>query len=369
MKKVLKIGLLVIILGVFVWTIIFLYNKSRTKPQVFETKTPAMKSIVKKTVATGSIVPRKEIEIKPQVSGIIKELYVKAGVTVRKGDLIAKVEVIPDMISLNNAESRVNRAKINFEDSKLVFDRQKQLYDKGVIAEAEFLRNKLEYNNAREELDAAENNLQLIKEGVSKRAGQITNTLVRSTVDGMVLDVPVEEGNSVIESNTFNAGTTIATVANMGEMIFKGKVDETEVGKIKPGMNLLLSIGAIEVVKFNAELEYISPKGVEENGAIQFEIKAKVHLVDTVFIRAGYSANADIVLDRRENVMSIEEGLIIFENDTAYVEVETAPQKFEKRRIEVGLSDGINIEVKSGIKMKDKLKVYTVKEEETKPPA
>lgn len=357
MKKVFRISLLVIFIGLFGFTIFFLYQKSKPKNVVFQTKTPFISNVIKKTVATGKVVPRKEIEIKPKVSGIIEEIYLEAGKMVRKGDLIAKIKIIPDMVNLNNAESRVNRAKLGIEDIKLVYERQKKLYDQGVIPEAEFQQTRLNYNNAKEELDAAENNLQLIREGALKKAGQVTNTLVRSTIDGMVLDVPVEEGKSVIESNNFNEGTTIAIVADMGEMIFEGKVDETEVGKIHQGMNLSLSIGAIESDTFNAMLEYISPKGKEENGAIQFEIKAKVNLKEGKFIRSGYSANADIVLDRRDKVMVIEEGLLQYNGDSAFVEVETKPQTFEKKFVQTGLSDGINIEVKKGLTIKDKIKV------------
>jgi len=357
MKKAIKIIIGVVILGLFVFTLAFLYKKSKPKLIVYQTKSTFVSNIVKKTVATGSIVPRKEIEIKPKVSGIIETIYIVPGKRIKKGDLIAKIKIIPDMVNLNNAESRVNRAKFSYDDAKQVYDRQKKLYDQGVIPEAEFQQIRLNLNNGREELSAAENNLDLIREGVVKKSGQTTNTLVRSTIDGMVLEVPVEEGNQVIESNTFNSGTTIATVADMGEMIFKGKVDETEVGKISQGMKLLLSIGAIEKEKFDAELEYIAPKGNEENGAIQFEIKAKIKLKDNVFIRSGYSANADIVLDRRDSVLCIEEGLVQFKGDSTFVEVEKAPQQYEKRFIKTGLSDGINIEVIKGLTKKDKIKV------------
>lgn len=357
MKKAFKIIIGVVILGIFGYTMFFLYQKSKPKHIVYETKSPFKANIIKKTVATGVVVPRKEIEIKPKVSGIIETLYILPGKKIHKGDLIAKIKIIPDMVNLNNAESRVNRAKFSYDDAKLVYDRQKKLYDQGVIPEAEFQQVRLSMSNASEELTSAQNNLDLIREGVVKKSGEATNTLVRSTIDGMVLEVPVEEGNQVIETNTFNSGTTIATVADMGEMIFKGKVDETEVGKIKQGMKLLLSIGAIEKEKFDAELEYISPKGKEENGAIQFEIKAQVNLKENFFIRSGYSANADIVLDRRDSVLSIEEGLVQFKGDSTFVEVEKTPQQFEKRFIKTGLSDGINIEVVKGLTKKDKIKV------------
>jgi len=366
MKKILRISLLVIISIVFIWTIVFLYQKSEKKPVLYNTEKPFISDITKKTVATGSVVPRKEIEIKPKVSGIIQTLYVEPGDMVKKGDLIAKVKIIPNMISLNNAETRLKQANIKFKDVKLIFKRQKELFDKGVIAQAEFQKNELNYQSAKEEVEAAENNLQLIKEGVLKKSGKATNTIIRSTINGMVLDVPVEEGNSVIESNTFNAGTTLAIVADMNDMIFKGKVDETEVGKIKQGMDLMLRIGAIENDTFYARLEYISPKGVEENGAIQFEIKADVKLKETQFIRAGYSANADIVLDKKNDVVSIKESLIEFENDTAYVFIEKEEQVFEKIAVETGLSDGINIEVISGLDTISKLRAGEFEEEDEK---
>jgi len=368
MKKILKILLLVVFIGLICGTMVYLYQKSKKKPEVFEVKSPFVSNVIKKTVATGSVVPRKEILIKPQVSGIIEELYILAGQQVKKGDLIARVKIIPNMVELNNAESRLNKARINFDDAKVVYERQKKVFEQGVIPQAEFQQYKLTYMNAVEEQETAESNLQLIKEGVSKKSGTVTNTLIRSTIQGMVLDVPVEVGNSVIEANNFNEGTTIASVADMGEMIFKGKVDETEVGKLNLGMPLILSIGAIENEKFDAALEYIAPKGKEENGAIQFEIKANVKLKKNSFIRAGYSANADIVLDRRDSVMVIPESLIKFGKlgDSAYVEIETKPQVFEKRYINTGLSDGVNIEIKDGIKKEDKLKGAKIEDNKKK---
>ncbi|MBE0641413.1 MAG: efflux RND transporter periplasmic adaptor subunit [Bacteroidales bacterium] len=351
-----KIAGIVVLAGVFIWTLVFLYQKSQEKPVVFETKTPFVSNVVKKTVATGAVVPRREVEIKPQVSGIIEEIFVEAGQQIKAGDLVARVRIIPDMLQLTNAESRVRRAELNLENAKREYERRRDLFNKQVIPEMEFNEYRLAWETAREELDAAQDNLDLIRNGVSRRAGQATNTLIRSTVAGMVLDVPVEVGNSVIEANTFNAGTTIASVADMGEMIFEGKIDETEVGKIREGMELLLTVGAIEDKEFKAVLEFIAPKGVEENGAIQFEIRAAVTLSDSVLIRAGYSANAAIVLDRRDSVLVIPEGLVQFEKDTPYVEVETAPQTFERRDIKLGLSDGINVEILSGLSKEDKVK-------------
>lgn len=357
MKKVFKIIGIVILVGAFGGTLFFLYTKSKKKPDVYETKNPFVSDVVMKTVATGSVVPRFEIEIKPQVSGIIDELYVIAGDRVVKDQVIARIKIIPDMVTLNSAETRLNRAEINFEDAKTDYERQQKLFDKEVISYEEFRNAKVAYDSAKEEMTAAENNLELIKNGVTKKAAEATNTLVRSTINGMVLDVPVEEGNSVIQSNTFNDGTTIATVADMGDMIFEGKVDETEVGKISEGMPIEMEIGAIEKEKFQATLEYISPKGVEENGAIQFEIKARVDLKEGQFIRAGYSANANIVLDQKDDVLVIPEGLLKFENDSSFVEVQTGEeQQFEKRYVQTGLSDGINIEITEGLTEEDKVK-------------
>lgn len=356
MKKALKILAGVIVLSIFVYTIYFLYQKSQAKPVQYETTRPIKTEIIKSTVATGSVVPRKEIMIKPKVSGIVEELYVEAGDMIKEGDLIARIKIIPDMVSLNNAQSRLNRAKLSYEDARRQYDREKELLDQGVIAPAEFETFDLAFKNASEEVEASENNLELIKEGQTKKAGSVTNTIVKSTAQGMVLDVPVEVGFSVIESNTFNDGTTIASVADMGDMIFEGKIDETEVGKIKEGMPLILTVGAIDDASFSAVLEHISPKGVEENGAIQFKIKANVQLKKDEFIRAGYSANAKVVLDRTDSVLAIPESILQFEGDSSYVEVETTPQQFEKRYIRTGLSDGINVEVKSGLSMEDKIK-------------
>ncbi len=357
MKKILRIAGIVILVGIFGGTMYFLYNKSKKKPELYETKSPFVSDVIMKTVATGSVVPRFEIEIKPQVSGIIDEIFVQAGDRIAKGQVIARIKIIPDMVNLNSAETRVNMAKINFEDAKVDFERQQKLFDKNVISYTEFKTAKVAFDAAKEEITAAENNLELIKNGVTKTAKTATNTLVRSNNDGMVLDVPVEVGNSVIQSNTFNDGTTIALVADMHDMIFEGKVDETEVGKIKEGMPIELEIGAIDKDKFDAVLAYIAPKGKEENGAIQFEIKADVKLKEGQFIRAGYSANANIVLDRKDSVMVIPEGMLKFENDSSYVEVQTGvEQQFEKRFVKTGLSDGINIEITEGLTKNDKVK-------------
>ncbi len=356
MKKFIRIFVILLILGIFVGTIGFLYSKSRDTSVVYETTEPFYKDIIRKTVATGSVVPRNEIEIKPTVSGIVDEIYVSEGDVVETGQVIARVRIVPNMINLNAAESRLNRAEIALEESRINYHRQKQLYKNDVIAESEYLPVRIALQNAEEEFESAENNLQLIRDGVSKSSGEASNTLIRSTINGMVLDIPVEIGNSVIETNNFNEGTTIVSIANMSDMIFKGKVDESEVGKITEGMELILNVGAIDGADFTADLEHISPKGVEESGAIQFEIRAAVDLDQEHFIRAGYSATADIVLERRDNVLAIEESLLIFENDSTFVDVETQPQVFERVQVVTGISDGINIEILEGVEEGTKIK-------------
>ena len=356
MKKVLGILLGVVLLSGFAGTLYYLWSKSQTPPVVFQTKTAKRADIVKKTVATGSVVPRKEVAIKPQVSGIIEKLHVEPGQRIRRGDLVATIRIIPDMVRLAGAESRVKLAEIGLDDAQREHARNTKLFADGVVPETELRRRAVALDQAREEVDAAKEAVELIRKGASERTGKTSNTLVRATIDGTVLEVPVEEGNSVIEANTFNDGTTIATVADMSQLIFKGRVDESEVGKIRAGMTLLLTIGAIENEPFEATLEHIAPKGIEKDGAIQFEIRAALKPREGVDVRANLSANADIVLDRRDKVLAVDESLLQFDDGKPYVEVETAPQRFEKRSIETGLSDGIVIEVVKGLSETDKIK-------------
>lgn len=356
MKKVLIGAFVLVFLGLSGWLGYYFYNKANTAPVVYKTESPFEASIVKKTVATGSIVPRKEVQVKSQVSGIVEELYAEAGEVVKKGQLLAKIRIVPNMVSVNNAETEVQVAKLNFTEAKRELERYEQLYAEKVIPEQEFRKYKADYELRRENLAAAENNLQLVREGSSRKRGQSSN-LVYSTIDGMLLDVPVKVGASVIERNNFNEGTTIATVADMRSLVFEGQIDESEVGKLQENMDLLLTIGAIEDRVFDAKLEYIAPKGVDEEGAIKFPIRARVLLGEQDFIRAGYSANADIVLDKREKTMAIKESMLLFEDEKPYVEVEKSPQVFEKRMIQTGLSDGINIEVLSGLQREDKVKI------------
>ncbi len=357
MKKLASILIGVLVLSLFSGTGYFLWAKSRRPKTVYATETPKMTNIVSKAVATGSVVPRHEVAIKSRVSGIVDEVAVEPGQSVRDGQLIAKIRVVPDMVNLSGAQYRLERAGNALQNAQKDFERNRALLADSLISTAAFDQFKLAYDNARTEQQAAQDNLELIEKGISRNAGTASNTLVRSTISGTVLEVPVEVGHSVIEANNFNDGTTLATVADMADMIFKGRVDESEVGKLKPGMTLLLTIGAVEGRQVEATLERIAPKGVEQEGAIQFEIRAAVKPDPGVTIRANYSANADIVLDRRDNVLAISESLLQFDGEKKFVEVETAPQKFERREVTTGLSDGLQIEVLSGVRASDKIKV------------
>ena len=355
MKRVFLITLGVLILGVFIWTAFFLFRKSQAKPVVYKTETPFKTDITKKTVATGTIVAKREINLKSQVSGVVEKIYVEEGQIVKAGDLIAKVKLVPNMVTLNSAEAGLALSKVNFENAKIEYERNKKLFDEGVISEAEFNRFQLSYNQAKSQLQSDQSNVSLIRQG-SAGGGRASN-LVKATTDGMVLDIPVKEGGFVIESNTFNEGTTIASIADMNSLQFEGKVDESEVGKLKLGMPIKLSIGAVEGKTFDAVLDFIAPKGEVVDGAVKFEVKAAIRPDKDNFIRAGYSANADIVLDARKHVLAIKEGLLQFDKDKSFVEIETAPQVFERRFVKTGISDGINVEIVSGIKEGDKIKI------------
>ena len=359
MKKVGKIILFVLLGLIVLFTFKFLWDKSRPKTNVYEILSPTIGTIENKTVATGKIEPRDEILIKPQISGIVSEVFKEAGQMINSGDVIASVKVIPEMGQLNSAESRLRVAEINLQQIETEFARQSQLFEKGVISKEEFDVSKTSHNKALEEKNNAKDALDIVREGVSKKYAKLSNTQIRSTISGMILDVPIKAGNSVIQANTFNDGTTIAAVANMNNLIFRGNIDETEVGKMKEGTPITLTIGAISGQKFDAALEYISPKGIEQSGAVLFEIKAAIRVPDSVFIRAGYSANAEIVKSRAIDVLTIPESSIEFSNDSAYVykvKQENPPQEFDKHHIIAGLSDGVKVEVKEGLTADDKIR-------------
>ena len=361
MKKGRLYALIIFVIAVVasaIYTIDFLYKKEQTAEAFYRTKTANIGDIVLKTVASGSIQPRHEILIKPQVSGIVRVVHIEAGDIVSTGDVLAEVMIVPNMSALSSAENRLSRATISLEDANRTYERNAALFEQGVLSAMDMQRDEVALKQAKEELLSAEDNMRIVKEGVTSRGGSASNTLIKSTIDGMVLDVPIKKGNSVIEANNFNDGTTIAAVADMQDLIFVGKIDESEVEKLHKGMEIQLTIGAIEDEVYPATLEHISPKGVEESGAIQFEIKAAVILEEGQFLRAGYSANAEVVLDKRVEVLTLSEMLVQYNSSSPYVEVEMAPNTFEERTVELGLSDGLSVEILSGITADDRIKVW-----------
>ena len=345
MKKYIKIGILVLIALIFIGTFVFLYQKSQPKDTKYDIQKVETTNLVQTTVATGKIEPRDEVQIKPQISGIIAEVYKEAGEKVKKGEIIAKVKVIPELGQLNSAESRVRLAEMNGRQAETDLTRMEKLYNDKLVSNEEYEKTLLAARQAREEIQAAKDNLEIVKEGITKNSASFSSTLIRSTIDGLILDVPVKVGNSVIMSNTF-------TVADMSDLIFRGNVDETEVGHIREGIPVKITLGALQNVKFDAILEYISPKSVENNGANQFEIKAAITVPDSVTIRSGYSANAEMELQRADNVLAVPESTLEFSGDSAFVYVLTdsvPQQKFVRRAVKTGISDGIKMEIKQGV--------------------
>jgi len=369
MKKQVTVIILLLIVASFGGAMYYLYQKNAEDPITYETSEPSIQTIIKKTMATGSILPLEEVLIKPNISGVIEEIYVQGGDYVKSGDLLAKIKIVPNLNALNDARNGIDEAKINLDDQKRNYVRQKILFDKGVISKVDLERAEVAQDQSKQSYSAANKRYDIVKTGTTSDYGNSANTLIRATVNGMVLEVPVEVGNQVIESNNFNEGTTIAAIADVDKMIFEGKIDESEVGKVKENLPLEITVGAIENKVFPAVLDYIAPKGKAENGAIQFEIKGTLKKQDSFFIRAGLSANASIILAKVENVLSIKEALVQYDDKTKkpFVEIATGDQKFERKNIELGISDGINVEVKSGISLEDKIKVWNViaKEENT----
>jgi len=355
MKRIIKFLVLGVIAVVFIGTFVFLYRKSQVQPVVFKVDSPAKMAIIKKTVATGKVIPRREVEVKAQVSGVVEKLYVAAGQPVKKGAIIARISLRPSMLNVSAAEAQVQSARINLRNQTLELERNKKLLAQKLISDSDFNLVATNYDLQKEAVSSAEDTLLLLKTGSSKNSGNVSN-MIPATIDGTVLDLPFKEGAFILESSTFQSGTTLATLADMNDMIFEGLVDESEVGKLRQGMELILNVGALEGKPFKAKLEYISPKGVTDQGTIKFTIRAAVQLDKDLFLRSNYSANADIVLDKRDDVLAINEGNLIIEDKATFVEVEKAPQQFEKREIKTGLSDGINIEVVSGLKPEEKIK-------------
>ena len=355
MKGIIKWIVLALVAVLFIGTFFYLYNKSKGTPVVFVSDSPTTMTIVKKTVAVGKVIPRREIEVKAQVSGVVDKLYVEAGQVVKKGQVIARIALRPNALNVNQAEAQLQSAKINLENQARDIERYRKLAKDGVISDLQFNQYLTTYEVQKEAVTSAENGLQLLRTGATRSSGLVSN-MIPATIDGTILDLPNKEGAFILESSTFQSGTSLATLADMNDMIFEGLVDESEVGKLRQGMELVLNVGALQGKPFKAALEYIAPKGVTDQGTIKFTIRAAVQLDKDLYLRSNYSANADIVLDRRENVLAINEGNLIIEGDKSFVEVETGPQQYEKREIKTGLSDGINIEVVSGLTADQKIK-------------
>ena len=366
MKKSVTVIILLLIVLAFSAAMYYLYQKNAEDPIIYETEQAVTRNIIKKTVATGSILPLEEVLIKPNISGVIEEVYVEGGDYVKTGDLLAKIKVVPNLNALNDAQNAINETKITLENEKRNVDRQTAIFEKGVISQADLERAQVAYDQARQAYLAANKRFDIVNTGTTSGFKNAANTLIRSTVSGMVLEVPVEVGNQVIESNNFNEGTTIAAIADVEKMIFEGKVDESEVGKIKEDLPLEITVGAIEDQVFNAVLDYIAPKGKEENGAIQFEIKGTLSKQDTTFIRAGLSANAAIILARADSVLAIKEALVQFDEKTKkpYVEISLGEQQFERKEVDLGITDGIWVEVRSGVSKEDRIKIWNAIEKD-----
>ena len=364
MNKIVRYLLIAFILFGVLFAAAYFIKSNSTASITYETQTALITSIEKKTVATGKVIPEDEVEVKPQVQGILESLFVEEGDFVNDGQLLAKIKVVADEGQLNGAKGRLANAKIVLKNAEIEYKRNKVLFDKEIISQQEFQSAELNYNRAKQDVNNAQSDYEIIKLG-SAGGSASANTNVRATVSGTVLELPVKEGGQVIASNAFNAGTTIAIIADLKKMIFEGKVDEAEVGKMQIGMPLSVSLGAIQDKTFDAKLKFIAPKGNEEQGAVQFKIEGDVTLDDNFFVRAGYSANASLVLERKDSILALPEALLQFDKSTeqAYVEIEVGEQKFERKDIEIGISDGINVEIISGVTLEDKIKVWNKTEE------
>ncbi|WP_010178714.1 efflux RND transporter periplasmic adaptor subunit [Aquimarina agarilytica] len=371
MKKSKTILILVSIVLFFGLSLFYFWKRNQKPAVVYNTKKASVQTITLSTIATGSVVPDEEVSIRPNISGVIKDIYVEAGDFVKTGDKIARIKVIPSINNLQASRNGVQSAKINLETQKKIFNRQKELFDKGVISANDFDQSKNAFDQAKQTYDSANENYQIVKTGTAQGFNNIAQTIIKATISGQILDVPVEEGVQVIQTNNFNEGTEVASIADVSKMIFKGKIDESEVGKIKEGMPIKITIGAMPDQEFDAKLNYIAPKGFMVNGAVQFDIEAKLSISKDVLIRAGLSANASIILDKATDVLAMSEALLQYDKETKkpYVEIETGEQQFERKDLTLGISDGITVEIKNGVTKDDKIKEWnaiTVPEETKK---
>ena len=359
MNKTVKISLVLVVIILLAFVLKYFKDANSKDIEEYKVEEPFYTSINTKAVATGKLNPEEQIELKPQISGIVDEIIVEEGDIVKKGDLIAKIRVVPNEQSLVSASSRIVSSKLAFDNAKVLLERNKALFEKGVISKQDFENSQLSYNQAKETLSQAQNDYQIIKRG-SISGGNSANTNIIAQIAGTILEIPIREGDQVIQSNNFNAGTTIAIIADMSNMIFEGKVDEAEVGKLKEGKEIKVILGAINEKEFPAKLTFVAPRGVEENGAVQFTVKANVTIDNTINIRAGYSANAEIDIESKDSVLAIREALLQYNRITEkpFVEILQSKGKYKKQDVTLGLSDGIYVEITKGVKKGDKIKVW-----------
>ena len=369
MKKTLKvIGLCLLALYVG-YTLYYLWQQSQPVPTVYELVSPERRTLMKRTTVAGSMEARRQVAVKPQVTGVVSRLAVEPGDKVKAGEVIATVRIIPDMAQLNEAKSRVEAARITLGEAQREYDRTYELYQDGVVSREEFDVQTTRLASARENVAAAESQVQVITRGQSARSGGISVTDLHASISGVVLAVMVEEGAAVTGTSAFTEGTTVAKIADMNDIIFRGFIDETEVALLRVGLDMELHLGSMQEVTIPAKLSYIAPEGVMQNGAKMFELKATATIPEGVTIRSGYSANATIVLGTVNDVLSCDEKAISFEDGKPYVYVLTSPpgdtehQQFERRAVTIGISDGLSVELKSGVKKGELLRGNEIKEQ------
>ena len=354
----------------------YLVKSNSKESEAFLTRKPSVQNMEDKVMATGKIVPKEEIEIKPNIAGIIDKILVDEGDRVEVGQLIATVRIVPNLSEVNNAQQNVSNqqlqisnAKLNVDNMRKQFEMQERLYKQGVASKQEFLNAQQQLystqqalRNAQQQLVTAQKALQIAKTGSTPELQGLATTQIRSKASGTVLEVPVKVGSQVIEANSFNAGTTICSIADLNSLIFQGEIDEAQAGKLKQGMDMNIVIGALQNKTFPGRLTMIAPKGKDNNGTIKFPVEGDVFNPNNEYIRAGFSANGEIVLNSQKNALLLDESLVQYEKkngkDLPFVEVKQKDGKFKKAYVKLGASDGINVQILSGIDKNADVKVW-----------
>lgn len=354
----------------------YLVKSNSKESEAFLTRKPSYQNMEDKVMATGKIVPKEEIEIKPNIAGIIDKILVDEGDKVTAGQLIATVRIIPNIADVNNAQQEVvnsqlqiSNAKLNVDNMQKQYAMQEKLFKQGVISKQEYLNSQQQLytqqqtlRNANQQLATAQKRLQIVKTGATPELQGLATTQIRSKAAGTVLEVPVKVGSQVIEANSFNAGTTICSIADLNSLIFQGEIDEAQAGKLKQGMDMKIVIGALQNKTFPGKLTMIAPKGKDNLGTIKFPVEGDVTNPNNEYIRAGFSANGEIVLKSEKNALLLDESLVQYEKkngkDTPFVEVKQKDGKFKKVYVKLGASDGINVQILSGITKDSEVKVW-----------